>query len=235
MDEEYESVQIALFVAAPVAAEALDLWKTIFGSNPAGFQTPAPGHTQAQGVASGYEATLIVQPQRLDLVLMGPAPTPPQLPPGIISDLSDAIAMALGWIEKLLPSLTVGRVAAVIQGNRFATSQSAAVDLFRVANPSVPVPAGANGVNWEITVPLASKVNPARKLVRIARWQTVQAQIFSMAPNNNSVATRYAAHSYADVYGEAMEFMQQADVISALKEVTSEAQRILVEGPNAFD
>src|SRR5207302_636811 len=44
-----ESLQFALFSDSAEPANALTLWSAAFGSPPTGFQTLAPGHTQAQG------------------------------------------------------------------------------------------------------------------------------------------------------------------------------------------
>lgn len=233
MVEEFESIQLALFTPAPPALDAIKFWDAIFGTSPAGFQTMAPGHTQAQGTVGDLDVVVIVQTNRFDIVMQASAPPPPAMPPAAIPDIQKALSDALGYADKAIPHLTVGRVAAVIQGNCFAASPSEAVAKFSQAHPDFKVPAGATGVTCEFTVPKASKLNPNRRLIRLCKWQTVQSQYFNLGPGQMQLAQRFASHSYVDVYGEAMESLSAADVKSALQEVVDEAKSIIDGGPNA--
>lgn len=233
MVDEYESVQLALFTSAAPAIDALRLWETIFGAYPGGFQTHGPGHTQAQGNVDGLEVVLLVQAERLDIVIFAPVGPPPALPPAPIPDVQKAISDGIAHAEKALPFLKVGRVAAVIQGNCFASTPQDAVARFISLYPECKLPAAANAVTYEFTAPKQSTLNQNRRLMRLCRWQTVQSQLFNLLPGTAQVAQRYAVHSYVDVYTEAMEALSTQEVLAGLKEVAHEASTIIAGGPNA--
>jgi hypothetical protein len=233
MVEEFESIQLALFTSAPPALDAIKFWDAIFGTSPTGFQTIAPGHTQAQGPVNDLDVIVIVQSNRFDIIVQALAPPPPAMPPAPITDINKAMSDSLSYAEKAIPHLAVGRTAAVIQGNSFAASSSDAVAKFSQALPEFKVPTGATGVTYEFIVPKPSKLNPNRRLTRLCRWQTVQSQFFNVGPGQMQVAHRFASHSYVDVYVEAMEAMSPSDAIAALQEVIEEAKSIVDGGPNA--
>lgn len=233
MVDEFESIQLALFTSAPPSLNALKLWEVVFNSSPGGFQTHNPGHTQAQGRVDGLEVVLMAQVNRFDIVMQAPVGPPPALPPAPIPDIQKALSDGISYAEKALPYLEAGRVAAVIQGNCFASSPQEAVSKFISLYPDYKVPQGATGVNYEFTVPRKSALNQSRKLMRLCRWQTVQAQYFNSGSGTTQVAQRFAVHSYVDVFSEAMEALSVEDTLAALKEVADEANKIIAGGPNA--
>lgn len=233
MVDEFESIQLALFTSAPPSLDALKLWDAIFGSSPGGFQTHNPGHTQAQGRVGDLEVVVMAQVNRFDIVMQAPVGPPPAMPPAPIPDIQKALDDGISYAEKALPYLNVGRVAAVIQGNCFASSPQDAVAKFISLYPDCKVPAGATAVTYEFTAPKKSGLNQNRNLMRLCRWQTVHSQYFNLAPGTTQVAQRFAVHSYVDVFSEAMEALSAQDALAGLKEVADEANKIIAGGPNA--
>lgn len=233
MVEEFESIQLALFTSAPPSLDALKLWDAIFGSSPGGFQTHSPGHTQAQGRIGDLEVVVMAQVNRFDIIMQAPIGPPPAMPPAPIPDIQQALADGISYAERALPFLTVGRVAAVLQGNCFASSPQDAVSKFIQLYPEYKVPADATAVTYEFTAPKKSTLNPNRRLMRLCRWQTVHSQYFNMSPGTTQVAQRFAVHSYVDIFSEAMEALSAQDALAGLREVLEEANKIIVGGPNA--
>ena len=236
MIEEFESVQFALFTVAPPPQNALQFWSTMFQTSPTGFQTHSPGHTQAQGLINGLDVIIIAQAGRFDILMQSPMAPPPAMPPTPIPDIDGAISDGLSYAEKAIPSLKIGRVAAVIQGNCFASSSLDAVEKFKRLYPTVVVPAGATSVSYEYTIPKISKLKPERRLVRLCKWQTVQSQYLKIPsdPGVPQVAQRFAAHTYVDVFCEGIEALSAGDATLALREVVDEAKAIIDGGPDAI-
>lgn len=226
MDQEFESIQLALFTREPPALDAMKFWDKIFGTSPAGFQTVGPGHTQAQGLVGGLSITVIVQINRFDIVMQAPLPKPPIAPPSPIPDIQATIAAGHAYVGKVVANLTVARVATVIQGNYFATSRIDAVAKFRQVYPDCKLPSAATAVTYEFAVPTPSRLKSDRRLIRLCKWQTVQAKFVNVGPEAMNVTDKFSLHSYVDVSMETVELLSETDAAAALQEVADEALSI---------
>ena len=238
MKLDYESVQLALFLTQPSSLNAIGLWQTVFDHSPEGFQSQQNGQSQAQGTVAGVLFNLIVQPSRVDRLINAVPPAPPALPPGLISDIDAAIDLGLGHAKKLSSVLQMGRVAAVLQANVSSISPADAVEKVKSFFPSLHVPERTTNVNIEMAVPKSSDIKTSRRLMRVSRWQTVQAQVIQVhigGPPPPAPQPRFAAHRYVDVFMEEIEQMSEGDVGTALEEVLGEAKRLMQGGPDAYD
>jgi hypothetical protein len=234
MIEAVESIQLALFLRGPSSSDALSLWGEVFGATPAGFNTLAPGHTQAQGEISGAQLTLMVQPARVDFLLQGTG-VPGQSVPPAIADASTVLERGLKAVKKVLPTLKVGRTAAVMQGYSLAQDRVDAVGKLKALIPNIPLPGNTEDASYQVVVPRKSGI-ASRQLKQVCRWQTLAVNLVEVLVGGFNapqvVKQRYALHMYVDVFGDGMESLDEAQASEALEEVAAIAATIFRGGYN---
>jgi len=236
MVENHESAQIALFLNTPQGRNALQVWGTMFDTQPTAFQTIAPGHTVAQGELHDMQLQIQAHTSRIDLIVQGS-----QVPGGPIAltkipSFETGIAALIDEARKIVPDLSVGRSATVLQGITPADSRNAAaINASRLA-PNVPMPDGSIDFYYQVVVPRHSEIQALRKIQQMFRITTVQMQFVNIVSSQaaSNVAQMHAAHLYVDVYGELMEPLNTDQALMSIKETSDIALNIAREGYNAI-
>lgn len=236
MPDRFDSVQLAMFLHAQSPLDALGLWSLAFNGSPTAFQTVGPGNTQAQGASGDTSTTIVVQPGRADFVLQRTSSNPPQHPPAAFLSLDPVLEEGLRSVRKTLKRLSVGRVACVINGTEIVENARRAVETIARQVPNLPITPEATDVNYQLTVPIASKVVSTRRLIRLCRWQSSQMQTISVSALQTTIVQQtFASLLYVDVFGEAMESLDEDAAMAALKEVTDEAKKLILGGFDALN
>jgi|GEM_PF-5270159 hypothetical protein len=240
MVEAVESIQLALFLRDPPTSDALELWDRAVGGKPTGFNTIAPGNTQARGNFAGADLNVIVQQARVDLILQGMPPAPSLSPvpdPPILGDPDGSRLRALDAIKRILPQLVVSRTAAVIQGHTLAADALDAAAKLRKLLPKVPFPDRAQDIIYQIIVPRTSAI-AQRQLKQLCRWQTLNMQFIQMPLGGLQVpqmtTQRFAVHLYVDIFSEAIETLDSDQALASLNDVVTAAVNLLRGGYDAL-
>lgn len=227
MVDQIESIQLALFLNAPSAADALAFWSLTSAVSPTAFQNAGSGQSNAQGLVAGQSAQVIVQPLRVDLIISGVPSI--DSPIAFLPDLDAALGTARVAIEKWIPHLTVGRAAAVIRGSALADNPADAVAKLQALFPQLPSHPAATDIQYQITVPMVSAINPLRTIQQLCRWQLVQAQRMHLVGQQMVPQLLHGAHMYVDIYGESAEVLDSAAAVAAMHEVVDRA-KVLFKG-----
>ena len=240
MVDTFEQIQIVLFLRQQPLVDALKLWSQAFDEPPSAFQTLTAGHTQCQGVVRGTLNTLVVQPARIDLLIQ---------PEPIVSDttvlplsLPDPAISSADGIERLrraAAGLLISRVACVMQGSSRAGDKASAIKQAGEVIRNLSLPRGASDLTYQITVPKMSSLNEARRIQRLARWQTVQLvhinQTATMGLQSiGAFQSIFGLHTYVDVFVENQEELNSLTVVPVLEEVVAEASAIMTRGYDAL-
>lgn len=232
MIENYESLQLALFLRGGPQFDAIKLWSLAFSESPSGFQTIAPGHTISQGIKDNDNVQIISQTGRIDILIQGPPPNPAQPKFVVLADINATINRGLAIVDILLNHVQVGRTACVIQGSNLSNSPEGAVLKMAEMLPMLPVPAETSDLHYQVLVTRDSKLVSGRRIRKVCRWQTAQMQMVTIDPVQGSsiVTQKHGAHTYIDVYSEHLELLDSKQSIECLIEVIDIAKGISTGG-----
>lgn len=241
MAQVVESIQLVMFLRSPSQKSALTLWTAAIDAEPTGFNTISENYTQAQGTVEGAEIVLLVQQNRVDVVLQGVSSSllpssgvSPQTP--ALEDPDRILRYGLDLMGKLSKQINVSRVATVIQAHYPADDMEASVLLIKELIPSLSVPDKAQDFTYQVGMPKISTVAPHRTIKIMCKWQTVNMQLYEMHFGGNLpsqiVKKRYAAQLYIDVFIETPEVFIDHQAFEALQEVAGIANKVRQGGYN---
>lgn len=239
MAAKLDSLQFVAFTTAPVTAKAVELWQLAFSSLPESFQQLPVVGTQASGRIGQFTLTLIVQPNRIDVVI-GPQEQAVLEGGGAahVESVDEAVELGKRVLKDVVAGQAVQRPAVVIQGSEECEGPEEAASKVLERVPHLPAPKGALDIQYQVNLPRPSKVDPSIDIHRIGRWSTGRRALLRLDIASASVsqptALRYAAVDYVDVFAAPTAVVGSEAFANVLDEVVEEALHVLSKGYNAL-
>ncbi|MER8992779.1 hypothetical protein NKJ73_02605 [Mesorhizobium sp. M0074] len=234
----YDSLQFVTFTTRPPIRTAVELWQSEFGKMPDSFQQlPMGAGSQAVGSIGGLQFIVIVQLNRIDVVIRPPENLPNNL--GTVSQPNSAMAKGISVLKKLSAGEHILRPAVVFQtSEEFPDLGGSVAKAVSLLPGQVVVPQATIDVSFHTNVPRTSLVDPnvtIQRMYRVANGRRVAVQVDLANPGNMlQHLGAYIATQYVDVFAAPETPMRAQDFDEVLDEIVKEAQLILSDGYDHF-